>query len=412
MASMQDKTKLVVRDVKDAVTELCSKMDETVRDMDEKARWVLDHMTDKLSHIDDVTQAHRLIESLTQSLLSEGSEIDVINGPKTLPAIESIQVDPVTVRIPQFSDILSEFLSQVKMINKTRFFTNVPQTFCVAGHSKDWTLKYVNEVVKGEHKVTGIKFNSGQHELIARTSDPDSSLHCFKFSAKAQAFTLLKHFAISEIHNWKRPISLDTKRSLILAPSGRNGLYRIETNGSISDRINSSNLDLSAVAYDVVADLYVLSDEKTGRLVLVHPITRHVIRTLGNYNGERSTSLNTNLAVLSHPYRLAVTQSSHNKIYIYNDTYDIERTYGPDIEGYDKLCHPMGVCYHVSGAIVVCDSGNSRVLRLWADTAGDHCQCLLDREQLGGEPTMVDIDSEHRYLAVLVGSNTVKLYTF
>jgi len=332
MKENQAKARLVVRDVKDAVTELCARMDETLAEVHERVEKVLNDVTGKLAHIGDVRSASDLLRSYTQHLLAEGGETGLITAMNAIPDIRELQLQSVVARIPKFNDVMSDFLKYVRNVNRKNLYVINRRRFCVAENMKPWQLEYVNEVVKDDFKVTGLKFNSPHTELVVRTTDPDSTLHCFRFSSKHAAFTLLRHFSLPEINNWSRPLELDSKRSLVLTPCGRNGLYRIETDtGNIESRIPSYNMDYSDVCYNIVTDVYVITDEQTGRLILLSPVTRQILKLISNREG--SPSLNTSLACLSPPYQLAVSLSSHHKIHVYDITGEVCQTIGPEVLG-------------------------------------------------------------------------------
>ena len=96
---------------------------------------------------------------------------------------------------------------------------------------------------------------------------------------------------------------------------------------------------------------------------------------------------------------------------LYSVSGELIRTYGPDTHTLARLSRPWGVSVDRSGRSVVCDYNNYRVLLVWSDKDGDHWECPLDKEQLGGFPLCVAIDNDNRLMAVSV-ADTVKLYTF
>ena len=170
---------------------------------------------------------------------------------------------------------------------------------------------------------------------------------------------------------------------------------------------------LCGVAYLQDQDMYVLSDigKPTRVFVVSADKPTQVVRTLGNNNTLRKP-LNICVGDINGCTTIVVSDRDNHTLYLYSVSGELMRTYGPETHKLGRLNGPHGVSVDRSGCIVLCDSDNYRVLRVWSDKDGDHWECLLDEEQLGGSyPWSVDIDNDNRLMAVIVGL-TVKLYTF
>ena len=168
---------------------------------------------------------------------------------------------------------------------------------------------------------------------------------------------------------------------------------------------------LCGVAYLQDQDMYVLSDvgKPAGVFVVAADKPSQVVRTFQDKTFDKPQ----NICVqdINGSTTILVSDWRSNTLYLYSVSGKLMRTYGPYTNKLGNLSGPFGVSVGRAGRIVVCDQGNSRVLRVWSDKDGDHWECLLDKEQLGGEPWCVDIDNDNRLMAVRV-TESVKLYTF
>ena len=208
---------------------------------------------------------------------------------------------------------------------------------------------------------------------------------------------------------FSRQLAIDTKRDLYLLPCDNGSLVRMDKDGRVRDTTKLGS-GLCGVAYIPDHDLYVLSDCEWYNVFLVSPDTLTVVRSLSD-KGTFSDPYNVCVGDFNGSTAIVVSDYGHHTLYLYSVSGELIRTYGPETHTLGRLWYPCGVSVDRGGRIVVCDEDNNRVLRVWSDKDGDHWECLLDKEQLGGCTRCVDIDNDNRLMAVSV-YNTFKLYTF
>ena len=389
--------------ITDAWKKLEAKLDKAFTEMSMTVKDGLPQTSMNQAKIAEVTVAQQKMLKLAENLLEGASDPEVIMGSRDLPEPD-IGITEVVVRMPMLGMQFAQIASDIQEMADTMDIRFKKEVYTIKRGKKnaEWNLKHDRDI-NIESFVLGLSFI--EDELLVRVDDSRSPIRIYD-----QVGRLKNQFAkgASELVGQPRQVSMDTHRNLYLIPSRYGFLVRMKSDGTLQDKTRLG-VELYGVAYIADQDLYVLSDCVDRLVLLVSPVNLTVVKTLG---GKEMFSKPQNICVgdINGSTTIVVSDWHNETLYLYSITGDLIKTHYPwtDI---GRLRCPWGVSIDRSGCIVVCDRDNYRVLRVWSDKDGDHWECLLDKEQLGGRPRCVDINNDNRLMAVSV-DNTIKIYKF
>ena len=412
-AKLQAKQKSItkiVQNVRNAWKKLEEQLDKLVKqtdkDIDIDKKKLLSHQT----KITEVVAAQEKMLKLAESLLGDVSDPQVIMGSKDLPEPD-IDITEIEVNVPVIGEQFDKMATDIAIMTKSVDISYKKEVYKV-NRGQKWDLKHVKDI-QGVGEVQGIAMDSQNNQIVMRDCDKNGQVKVYTTNGDLIHQMGKQTLTVPDL--WYLPnhsmIAKDSHRDLYILPCNDGSLVRMEMDGRVRDTTKLGS-KLCGVAYIPDHDLYVLSDyvSSNSRVFLVSPDTLTVVRSLGA-KGTFSYPFNVCVGDINGSTTIGVSDRGNNTFSLYSVSGELMKTYGPDTHTLGRLSGLLGVSVDRSGRIVVCDEPNYRVLRVWSDKDGDHWECLMDNEQLGGYPWSVDIDNDNRLMAVSV-INTVKLYTF
>ena len=263
------------------------------------------------------------------------------------------------------------------------------------------TITNVKEV---DMDIGGLVIDKQNQRIVVRT-DPGNDHPLVTFDYLGNRVCDMGN-GVRCVDNTIRSLSLDTQRNLYLLPT-TDKLYRVDRNGQETDNILiQGNVELFGVTYLSVEDLYVVTDIKNHKVIILDPNTKQEVRS---FHGIGSDTFACPLSVTSY-----VDKVHHKSVIVVCDTYNnrvVEmdlhgqfiRQYGNTGHKSKKLKQPRSACVDVKqDRVFVCDHGNHRIMScLHASNGEVQKTCLLTKEQLGGDrPFHIDYDSDSGLLVV------------
>ena len=111
-------------------------------------------------------------------------------------------------------------------------------------------------------------------------------------------------------------------------------------------------------------------------------------------------------------HHIVVSDKGNNCLKVFTSGGEFIRKLGRQGSGDRELSAPCGVCEDQEGKIVVCDSGNKRVVRFWVEEDTEMFDVILTSEQLGdGTPEGVTVTPEgHLVVGKADGQGTMACY--
>ena len=156
-------------------------------------------------------------------------------------------------------------------------------------------------------------------------------------------------------------------------------------------------LDLEGVMYCRNADIYVVSDVKKSCLYTINANTGLVSGSFGsrgekyneNFDKPGYLCLNRshdNECGCSH--HIVVSDKGNNCVKVFTSGGEFIRKFTRTGSGAGSvsLSAPCGVCEDVDGGILVCDSGNCRVVKFSVEDDVERSEVILTRDHLEGSP--------------------------
>ena len=204
---------------------------------------------------------------------------------------------------------------------------------------------------------------------------------------------------------------LDTKRGLYITTAPQE-IMIITDNNWLMDRIGEEddeifkNVRLRSVAYNSNLDLIAVADIRQNQILFVNHIEKKVLLIFGS-----DFLLEPSSVQFVHSPRqtyLAISDTGNHCIQLCNMRGKLSKKFGTHGTDGAHLNKPYGVCVDPNGKIIVADRMNKRVVSYWRANGCDHCQCLLDSEDLGGEwPEHVDLCASLNTLIVITRNDSV-----
>ena len=360
-----------------------------------------------------VCAAQELMLKLAISLQEDISDPQVIMGSRNLPEPDiDLDTTEIEVYTPVVGKQFDKIVAQIESMLSAVDISYSKEIYKIQRRKKyaEWNLKHDRDI-NIETGILGLSFvGNTNKELLVRVQDLVLSIIVYNTDGK-----LIKQMGedIEGLTGFYKQVAIDTRRNLYLISDNTGCLVRMESDGTFHD-LTFLDCELWGVAYLTKEDLYVLSGilpgKRGSKMFLVFPETLTVVKSLVD-KGTFCSPYNVCVGDINGSTTIVVSDCDKDTLYLYSVSGELLKSYGPDIHPLGKLTGPWDLSVDWIGRIVVCDRGNYRVLRVWSDKDGDHWECLLDKEQLGGYPRCVDIDNDNRLMAVSV-EQTVKLYTF
>ena len=403
-----------IANIKQACKTLEKSLDQTEDELDRVTQREAEMFSSHQTKITEVSSAQEKMLKLTDSLLGDVSDPQVIMGSRDLPEPD-IDITEIEVNIPVIGEQFDKIAADIETMAKSVDISYRKEVYKVnrGQLTQQWDLKHVRDL-QGGRLIQGLAMDYPNNQIVMRDGDENGQVKVYNTNGDLihqmgkQTLTVPNTWYV---YNFST-IAMDSHRDLYLLPCNDGSLVRMEMDGRVRDTTKLGS-NLCGVAYIPDHDLYVLSDYVCGnsRVFLVSYDTLTVVLYLGD-KGTFSDPYNVCVGVLNGSTTIVISDFGNNTLYLYSVSGELIRTYGPETHTLGRLSGPWGVSVDRSGRIVVCDSDNYRVLHVWSDKDGDHWECLLDEEQLGGYPRGVNIDNDNRLMAISVGKNTVKLYAF
>ena len=398
-----------VENIKLALKKFEAKLDQAVDKMNASVEKELQSNANNQTKIAEISAAQKRMLKLAKSLLGDVSDPQVIMGSRDLPEPD-IDITEIEVDIPVTGEQYDKMAADIETMIKSVDVDCMKEIYKIQRRKDniEWDLQHVRDVNIG-NTVVGFSFiGDANEELLVRANDEANPIRVYNKDGG-----LIKQMGadVKELTGYYRQVSMDNHRDLYLITDNDGCLIRMESDGTIRDKTRFAS-NLAGVAYIAADDLYVLSEnhENASRVFLVSPDTMTDVISLGD-EGTFSSPYNVCVGDINGSTTIVVSDYGNDTLYLYRVSGELIRTYGPETHKLGRLNGIWQVSVDKTRGIVVCDCDNNRVLRVWSDKDGDHWECLLDEEQLGGQPWCVDIDNENRLMAVSV-NETVKLYTF
>ena len=399
-----------VRKVKTAWKKLEVKLDIIVKQADTAKQMNVRNLLGHQTKITEVATAQEKMLKMAESLLGDVSDPQVIMGSRDLPEPD-IDITEIEVNIPVIGEMFDKMAADLETMAKKVNIKSRKEVYKIRrGRQDKWKLQKM-AAITASTEIGGVCFDRNTKDIVIRVVDNTTSTVQI-YNTKGELVKTFGQYSppVAATYDYHQVV-IDTKRDLYLLPCENGSLVRMDKDGRVRDSTKLGS-NLCGVAYIPDHDLYVLSDIvlRNIRVFLVSPDTLTVVRSLGR-KGTFSRPCNVCVGDINGSTTIVVSDCGNHTLYLYSVSGELIRTYGPDTHTLGSLSFPWGVSVDRTGRIVVCDYGNYRVLRVWSDKDGDHWECLLDQEQLGGCPRCVDIDNDNRLMAVSV-YDSLKLYTF
>ena len=398
-----------VQNTKLAWNMLESKLDKALKEIDNFTEKELQHISENQTKILEVTAAQEKVLKLANSLLGDVSDPQVIMGSRDLPEPD-LDITEIEVSIPVIGEQFDKMAADIEALINYMVISFNKEVYKIQRrkYNVEWNLKHSNDINIG-CEILGFSFTGdAKNELIVRASDNANPIKVYnnKGVIKKQMGSEMKGLT-----GYYKQVSMDTRRNLYLIPIIAGSLIRMHSDGTVKDTTQLSK-NLNAVAYIADQDLYVVSDcdVKYGRVSLVSPDTLTVVRCIGD-KGIFDCPYYVCVGDINGSTTIVVSDFGNNTLYLYSVSGELIRTYGPDTHTLGRLNGPRSPCLDRAGRIIICDSNNSRVLRVWSVKDTEHWEGLLDTEQLSGDVRFVDVDNDNRIMAVSETSS-LKMYTF
>ena len=398
-----------VKKIKAAWKKLELKLDVIVKQADTGNEMNVKNLLSHQTKITEVTTAQEKMLKLAESLLGDVSDAQVIMGSRDLPEPD-IDITEIEVNIPVIGEMFDKMAANLEtMANKVNIKSRKEIYQIRRGRQDKWKLQKMADIDTST-QISCICFDKNTKDIAVRVVD-NTTAPVQIYNTKGEQVKMVgQNSPPVTAANDYRQVAIDTKRELYLLPCDNGSLVRMDKDGRVRDTTKFVS-SLCGVAYVPDHDLYVLSDYVScSRVFMVSADSLTVVTTLRG-KGTFFQRFNVCVGDINGSTTIVVSDYGNHTLYLYSVSGELMRTYGPDTHTLGRLSYPFGVSVDRSGRVIVCDYGNHRVLRVWSDKDGDHWECLLDQEQLGGCPMCVDIDNDNRLMAVSVGS-TLKLYTF
>ena len=189
-------------------------------------------------------------------------------------------------------------------------------------------------------------------------------------------------------------MALDVQRGITLMVQAPNSIYQFSSAGEYIGKINIYTAgELSGIVHCTRDDLYAVTDSSLGRVWLVHPELGMPIRYISTH-GTDTDQLYMPEFIAYDPNSdlIAISDAGNDAIKLFDLAGNVKRIYGCDST---TINTPAGICFDSDGFLVVCDSGNQRVVRFWLDKHYERYECLLDSDQLENRvPWCVELTPE------------------
>ena len=209
-------------------------------------------------------------------------------------------------------------------------------------------------------------------------------------------------------------VGLDTKRDCLVV-SRSNMLFCMDREGGKVREIRVTGADsLWGVVYCEERDMYVAADVAVHCLWYVDAGSGALLRQVGSKgSGEGQFSWPW---YLCHHHEsqgecyIYVSDRGNNCISVYTASGDYIKRFGSQGTGDRELNGPSGVCVDGSGRVIVCDSGNKRVVQFWWERYVEQWDVILTQQQLeGGEPWCLQVTPDGH---IVIGRHNKKLLCY
>ena len=255
-------------------------------------------------------------------------------------------------------------------------------------------------------RVIGVLILKDKSQLIIQTNDPSSPMEIHDFKLK-----FLSSICGEDLDRDLTPVKYDVKRHLFLAAKTKT-LYTFSVDGTTQAKIPLED-HVSGTAYAEREDLYLLSTLIDERIIVVDPNTQSIVKTFGS-SGEAEGLHHDPENICTYTDKgkdyIVVSDNEDHRIHVLDTDGNNVQTYGScHGDRCGELCGPRGVAVGPGGSILVCDSGNKRVVSFWMEQGEIHSRCLLTRDQFTAEPFAIDVDLVNKVIAV---AEHIKVYLY
>ena len=210
-----------------------------------------------------------------------------------------------------------------------------------------------------------------------------------------------KHLYGLEYDSGRPAVAIDTKRRLTLLGVEKK-IVSYSSNGNMAGKICPKELGhISDIAFQIQQDLYVAADDKSHCLHFISPSIESVVRSVPAEEARSTTGgyMNVFMAASKSPHSslLATLDLEKGLVKLYDGEGNFIRSYGGTGSGFGKLKRPSGICFDHQDRILVCDTGNHRLVRLSPDAVDEsqEWEVIMDTSTLGlGHPRRVDVTED------------------
>ena len=242
--------------------------------------------------------------------------------------------------------------------------------------------------------ISAVKIDEDNMFIYAGLDNPGKPVSVYTFGGK---------HLYGFVDGYVRPaIAIDTKRRLTLLGEESNEIVSYSSNGNMAGKICPKEVGhIDDISYQIQEDMYVVADDKSHCLHFISPSTESVVRSVPAEEARSATGGKRNVFMAAskspHSSLLATLDNEKGLVKLYDGEGNFIKSYGGTGSGFGKLYRPCGICFDHQDRILVCDTGNHRLVRLSPDAVDEsqEWEVIMDTSTLGlGKPRDVDVTQD------------------
>lgn len=261
--------------------------------------------------------------------------------------------------------------------------------------------------VRVRSSIQDCRFDTGAPYMYVRTGHAHEPILKYGLDGK-----LVRSFGSS--NKTEGSVCADTKRDLLLSTSG-DTVYRTTRLGVPPGLFYHAYIRVPAarninhVTYITPRDLYAVADIDLHAVFLVKATTGDVKKMIGG-KGSGDLEFNKPHSIAFNPDSpddvIAVTDYYNHCVKLFSLKGKLKEVLGCHGYGEGKLITPSGVCIDNKGRVLICDTGNRRVVRVTLKgRRAAQWECVISPEQLEDRyPKYIDVTSNGHVIVSVMTS--------
>ena len=209
-------------------------------------------------------------------------------------------------------------------------------------------------------------------------------------------------------------VCINTRRGWVVTTNNNDRVTCLSRTGEVVKEMTVPEDGwLYGVTYCHHRNTYVMADIRHSSILHVNSDSCLVIQTVGvNDSRIKYPWMLCHQNISDVTCHVVVTDFADNSVHVITGDGDVIRTLGCKGRGDRELRQPYGVCADTRGRVVVCDSGNWRVVRYWCDGSNMWEEVLVTRHCCTGSPWCVSLSDDvvHMLVGMNSGRGTLKCF--